>query len=62
MRRHSTIPGFKAAQKLVPNEALSKLMVWSFLAGFSEKFVSRMLRQVESFETAKKPDAPNPPT
>jgi energy-coupling factor transporter transmembrane protein EcfT len=33
---------------LVPNAELSKLMIWSFLAGFSEQLVARMLRRVEA--------------
>lgn len=31
----------------VPNADLSKLMIWSFLAGFSEQLVARMLGKVE---------------
>ena len=31
----------------IPNAEISLLMIWSFLAGFSESFVPRMLTQVE---------------
>ncbi len=31
----------------IPNADLSKLMVWSFLAGFSEQLVTRMLEKME---------------
>ena len=33
--------------QFVPNANLSKMIVWSFLAGFSELLVANMLRQVE---------------
>jgi len=32
----------------VPNEDLSKLLIWSFIAGFSEKLVPGMLNRVEA--------------
>ena len=34
--------------KFVPNADLSKMIVWSFLAGFSELLVANMLRKVEN--------------
>jgi len=40
-------PWFRPLGVYVPNAELSKLMVWSFLAGFSEKLVPAMLGRVE---------------
>ncbi|WP_092860691.1 hypothetical protein [Albimonas pacifica] len=38
--------------ELIPNADVSLLMIWSFLAGFSESFVPRMLTQVEGAAAA----------
>lgn len=38
----------QALGKLVPNAELCKLMVWSFLAGFSEKLVPQLLGRAET--------------
>ena len=44
---------FSAMGFNVPNDELCKLMVWSFVAGFSEKLVPAMLGRVENPETPK---------
>lgn len=38
--------------ELIPNVDISLLMIWSFLAGFSESFVPRMLTEVEGAASA----------
>ena len=55
LERPTSLPapeGAKNFGELIPNTEISLLMIWSFLAGFSESFVPRMLTQVEGATSA----------
>lgn len=44
---------FGGAEPMVPAKDTAKLMVWCFVAGFSERFVSGTLERLEKTDTAK---------